>query len=136
MNSIKWIHKNYNCITTNCLLDCPFFHSYQEFLSVLIQYCVHIRKLYRKSLCCKYRFVIYHLEECSVPTAVRYKNCAQIFVLRVSKKPIWYTIRDATNSYNLMNGNTSYPKKLMKQKRFKFCCIRCHIYLIQQIWSH
>ena len=26
---IKWIHKNYNYVTTNCLFDCPFFHYYQ-----------------------------------------------------------------------------------------------------------
>ena len=29
INSIKWIHKIYNYITANCLLDDPFFHYYQ-----------------------------------------------------------------------------------------------------------
>ena len=62
MNGIKWIHENYNCITTNCLLDCPFFHSYQELLSVLIQYEFTLEKLYRKSLRCKHHFVMYHLK--------------------------------------------------------------------------
>ena len=48
MNSIKWIHENYNYITTNCLLHCPSFHSHQKFLSVLIRYRVHIRKIVQK----------------------------------------------------------------------------------------
>ena len=57
--NIKWIHENYNSITTNCLLDCPFFHSYQEFLSVLIRYRVHIRKIVQKvtSLQISFRYV-------------------------------------------------------------------------------
>ena len=57
--SIKRIHENYNSITTNCLLDCPFFHSYQEFLSVLIRYRVHIRKIVQKvtSLQISFRYV-------------------------------------------------------------------------------
>ena len=95
-----------------------------------------LEKLYRKSLRCKYRFVIYHLEERSVPTAIRYKKSAQIFVSSVNRNPIRYTIRDVQNSYNLMNENTSYLKKLIKQKSFKFCWIHSQIYLIHQIWSH
>ena len=42
---------------------------------------------------------MYHLEERSVSTAIRYEKCAQIFVSSVNKNPIRYTIRDATNSY-------------------------------------
>ena len=59
MNSIKWIHENYNYITTNCLLHCPSFHSYQKFLSVLIRYRVHIRKIVQKvtSLQILFRYV-------------------------------------------------------------------------------
>ena len=38
---------SYN-ITTNCLLDCPFFHSYQEFFAELIRYPAHIRKMVQK----------------------------------------------------------------------------------------
>ena len=60
-----------------------------------------LEKLYRKSLRCKYRFAMYHLEERSVPTAIRYKKCAQIFVSNVNKNPIRYTIRDATRSYTV-----------------------------------
>ena len=32
----------FNYISTNCLLNCPFFHSYQEFLSVL-RVCLHVK---------------------------------------------------------------------------------------------
>ena len=83
------------------------FTSYRiEFCSVSQNYtvwCEHtfIEKLYRKSLRCKYRFVMYHLEERSVSTAIRYKKCAQIFVSSVNKNPIRYTIRNATNSYKV-----------------------------------
>ena len=48
MNSIKWICKNYNCVTTNHLLDFPFFHSDQEFLHLSIWYRVHIGKIVQK----------------------------------------------------------------------------------------
>ena len=41
------------------------------------------------------------LEERSVSTAIRYKKCAQTFVLSVNKNPIRHTIRDATNSYKV-----------------------------------
>ena len=136
MNSIKWIHENYNFITTNCLLDCPFFPSYQEFLPVFIRYCIYIKKIVQRVTSLQISFFIYHLDERSVPTAIRYKKSAQIFVSSVNKNPIRYTIRDVKNSYNLMNENTSYLKKLVKQKRFKFCCIHYQIYLIHQIWSH
>ena len=44
---------------------------------------------------------MYHLEEGSVSTAIQYEKCAQIFVSRVNKNPIWYTISDATNSYTV-----------------------------------
>ena len=60
-----------------------------------------LEKLYKKSLRYKYRFVMYHLEERSVSTAIHYKRCAQIFVLSVNKNPIQYTICDATNSYTV-----------------------------------
>ena len=58
-----------------------------------------LEKLCRKSLRCKYRFVLYHLEECSVSTAIRYKKCAQIFISSVNKNPIQYTIHDTIKSY-------------------------------------
>ena len=92
MNGIKWIHENYNCITTNCLLDCPFFHSYQEFLSVLIQYRVHIRKTIQKVTSLQIPFRYVSLKVRSISTAIRYKKCAQIFVSSLNKNPILYTI--------------------------------------------
>ena len=58
-----------------------------------------LEKLYRKSLRCKYRFVIYHLEERSASTAIRHEKCAEIFVSSVNKNPVQHTIRDAVNSY-------------------------------------
>lgn len=42
-----------------------------------------------------------HSEERSVSTAIRYKNCAQIFVSNVNKNTIRYATRDATNSYTV-----------------------------------
>ena len=44
---------------------------------------------------------MYHLEERRVSIAIRYKKYAQIFVLSVSKSPIRYIIRDATNGYTV-----------------------------------
>ena len=101
MNNIKWIHKNYNYVTTNCLIYCPFFHSYHKFLSVLIRYPVQIRKIVQKVTSLQISFRLYHLEERSAPAAIRYKKCAQIFVASVNKNSIRYTIRDAMNSYTV-----------------------------------
>ena len=44
---------------------------------------------------------MYHVEERSVSTAIRYKNCAQILVLIVNKSPIGYAFRSATESYTV-----------------------------------
>ena len=96
MNNIKWIHKNYNYVTTNYLIYCPIFHPYHKFLPVLIRYPVHIRKIVQKVTSLQILFRLYHLEERCTSTAIRYKKCAQIFV--ATGKKIRYTIRDATNS--------------------------------------
>ena len=53
------------------------------------------------SMCIKYHFDVYHLEEGSVSTTISYKKCAQIFVSSVNKNPFRYIIRDATNSYTV-----------------------------------
>ena len=67
-----------------------------------------------KSLRCKYRFVIYHLEERSVSTAIRYKKCAQIFVVDVNKSPIRYIFRDATKSYTVCSSFRTSQKELTR----------------------
>ena len=59
-----------------------------------------LEKLYRKSLRCKYRFVMYHLEEVASQLLSDMKS-AQIFVSSVNKNSIRYTIHDATNSYTV-----------------------------------
>ena len=46
-----------------------------------------LEKLYWKSLRCGCHFVMYHLEERSVSTAIRYKKCAQIICLERKQKP-------------------------------------------------
>ena len=57
-----------------------------------------LAKLYRKSLRCSNCFVMYHLEKRIVSTAIRYKMCAQIFVLSANKSSIRYAFRKATKS--------------------------------------
>ena len=44
---------------------------------------------------------MYHLEERSASTAIRYKKSAQIFALSVNKSPIRYAFRNATESYTV-----------------------------------
>ena len=44
---------------------------------------------------------MYHLEEGSISTAIRYKKCAQIFAVDVNKSTIRYIIGDAMKSYTL-----------------------------------
>ena len=43
---------------------------------------------------------MYHLEERSVSTAIRYKKCAQI-CLSVNESPIRYAFRNAAESYTV-----------------------------------
>ena len=60
-----------------------------------------LEKLYRNWLRCKYRFVMYHIEERSVSNAIQYKKCAQLFVVNVNKSPIQHIFREATKSYTV-----------------------------------
>ena len=82
-------------------LTVHFFHSYQEFLSVIIRYRVHIRKIVQKVTSLQISFRYVSLRRGSVSTAIRYEKCAQIFVSSVNKNSIRYTIHDARNSYTV-----------------------------------
>ena len=85
MNNIKWIHKNYNYVTTNYLIYCPIFHPYHKFLPVLIRYPVHIRKIVQKVTSLQILFRLYHLEERCTSTAIRIKSVLK-YSLQLEKK--------------------------------------------------
>ena len=48
---------------------------------------------------------MFHLEEHNVSTGIRYKMCAQIFVLSVNKSPIRYSFQNAMEYGIRYNAN-------------------------------
>ena len=108
MNSIKWIPKNYKYI----VFFTVYFFSLQGTYSVLIRYCVHIRKLVQKIdlLQILFRYV----------PAIWYKRCAQIFVSSVNKSAIRYAFRNAKESY--MEHGLTYPILFKQNIQMKCTC--------------
>ena len=98
------------CFTVLPVPDMLFSFTIPDYLFRVLYIAIPAFRVYRNPLCshfkncalrCKYCFVMYHLEERRVSTAIQYKKCAQIFVSSVNKNPIRYAICDATNSYTV-----------------------------------
>ena len=90
--------KNCNCIVffavhVFSLIKKLIPHSYDTVFT--------LAKLHKKSLRCRYRFVVYDLEQRSVSTVIRNKKCSQIFVLSVNKSPFQYAFSNTTESYTV-----------------------------------
>ena len=76
-----------------------------------------LEQLYRKSLSCRYCFVMYHLDKHSISTAIQYKKYAQIFILSLNKIPMQSGFINTTESYTVCEHdlNTKYDTTALEK---------------------
>ena len=113
--------------------------------SYLYQYHIlfTLEKLYRKSLLWKYRFVVYHLEERNVSTAIRYKSLLkysfQVWTKTLSdiqfvtlRTAIWYNVNMVLIA-NLLSHEYSVILKLYSYLIYIGTCASFDAWYLQNI---